>query len=97
MNISQLISVIDDFAWGPVMLILLVGTGIYLSARMRFIQFTRIPYWWKNTAGKLFHKHEAGDGEVTPLAPATSPASPAPSSSAAPARSSGCGSRPWPA
>ncbi len=67
MNISQFISAIDDFAWGPVMLILLVGTGVYLSARMRFIQFTRIPYWWKNTAGKLFHKHEAGKGEVTPL------------------------------
>ena len=67
MNISQIISAIDDFAWGPIMLILLVGTGVYLSARMRFIQFTRIPYWWKNTAGKLFHKHEAGDGEVTPF------------------------------
>ena len=67
MNISQIISAIDDFAWGPIMLILLVGTGIFLSARMRFIQFTRIPYWWKNTAGKLFHKHVAGDGEVTPL------------------------------
>ena len=67
MNISQIISAIDDFAWGPIMLILLVGTGIFLSARMRFLQFTRIPYWWKNTAGKLFHKHEAGEGEVTPL------------------------------
>ena len=67
MNISQIISAIDDFAWGPVMLILLVGTGLYLSARMRFVQFTRIPYWWKNTAGKLFHKHEAGEGEVTPF------------------------------
>ena len=67
MNISQFISAIDDFAWGPVMLILLVGTGVYLSARMRFIQFSRIPYWWKNTAGKLFRKHEAGRGEITPL------------------------------
>ena len=67
MNISQIISAIDDFAWGPIMLILLVGTGVFLSARMRFIQFTRIPYWWKNTAGKLFHKHEAGEGEVTPF------------------------------
>ena len=67
MSISQFISALDDFAWGPFMLVLLVGTGIYLSARMGFLQFTRIPYWWKNTAGKLFHKHEAGEGEVTPL------------------------------
>ncbi len=67
MTLSQFISTIDDIAWGPVMLILLVGTGFYLSFRMGFIQFTRIPYWWMNTAGKLFHKHEAGKGEVTPL------------------------------
>ena len=67
MTLSQFISTIDDIAWGPVMLILLVGTGFYLSFRMGFLQFTRIPYWWKNTAGKLLHKHEAGAGEVTPL------------------------------
>ena len=67
MNLSQFISVLDDFAWGPVMLILLVGTGFYLSFRTGFLQFTHIPYWWKNTAGKLLSKHEAGEGEVTPL------------------------------
>ena len=57
MTISNFISVMDDFAWGPVMLILLVGTGFYLSFGMGFMQFSRIPYWWKNTAGKLFDKH----------------------------------------
>ena len=67
MTISNFISVMDDFAWGPVMLILLVGTGFYLSFRMGFMQFSRIPYWWKNTAGKLRHKHVAGEGEVTPF------------------------------
>ncbi|MDO4989558.1 MAG: sodium:alanine symporter family protein [Eubacteriales bacterium] len=67
MTISKFISVMDDFAWGPVMLILLVGTGFYLSFRMGFLQFSRIPYWWKNTAGKLTHKHVAGEGEVTPF------------------------------
>ena len=67
MTISNFISVMDDFAWGPVMLILLVGTGFYLSFRMGFMQFSRIPYWWKNTAGKLTHKHVAGEGEVMPF------------------------------
>ena len=65
--LSELISLIDDFAWGPWMLILLVGTGFYLSLRTGFPQFTKIPYWWKNTAGKLFGHHEAGKGEVTPF------------------------------
>ena len=67
MTLSQFISTIDNIAWGPVMLLLLVGTGFYLSIRMGFPQFSRIPYWWKNTAGKLFDKHQAGAGEVTPF------------------------------
>ena len=67
MTISEIITMIDDFAWGPLTLLLLVGTGFYLSSRMGFIQFTRIGYWMKNTAGKLFKKQEAGKGEVTPL------------------------------
>ena len=45
MTLSQFISTIDDIAWGPVMLLLLVGTGFYLSIRMGFPQFSRIPYW----------------------------------------------------
>ena len=49
------------------LLALLVGTGIYLSFRVGFIQFSKIGYWWKNTIGKIFKKGEAGDGEITPL------------------------------
>ena len=53
---------VNGFVWGPVMLVLLVGTGIYLSIAVGFIQFTKIGYWWKNTIGKIFKKGEAGDG-----------------------------------
>ena len=49
------------------MLILLVGTGIYLSIRTGFIQFSKIGYWMRNTFGKIFKKQKAGEGEVTPL------------------------------
>ena len=38
---------VNGFVWGPVMLALLVGTGIYLSIAVGFIQFTKIGYWWK--------------------------------------------------
>ena len=58
---------VSGFVWGPVMLVLLVGTGVYLSIAVGFIQFTKIGYWWKNTIGKIFKKGEAGDGEITPL------------------------------
>ena len=64
---SDFVDYLNGIAWGPWMLILLVGTGVLLSARMGFIQFTRFGYAMKNTLGKVFHRQEAGHGEVTPF------------------------------
>ncbi|MCR5825096.1 MAG: sodium:alanine symporter family protein [Oscillospiraceae bacterium] len=65
--IVKLNSAINGFVWGPVMLVLLVGTGIYLSIATGFVQFRRFGYAMKNTIGKVFHKTEAGHGEITPF------------------------------
>ena len=35
-SLNEIVTKIDDFVWGPVMLILLVGTGIFLTVRTRF-------------------------------------------------------------
>ena len=67
MSFTQIADYLNDIAWGPWMLILLVGTGIYLSARVGFIQFRRFGYAMKNTIGKIFQKQSAGEGEVTPF------------------------------
>ena len=67
MNINDIVLKLKDIVWGPWMMVLLVGTGIFLSARVGFIQFTRFGYAMKNTVGKLFHKQTAGEGEVTPF------------------------------
>ncbi len=64
---TRIVTAVDDFAWGPVMLILLVGTGIYLSIRSGWIQFSKFGYAMKNTLGKAFSKEKAGRGEVTPF------------------------------
>ena len=64
---ADIVGKVNGFAWGPIMLILLVGTGIYLSIRTGFIQFSKIGYWMRNTFGKIFKKQKAGEGEVTPL------------------------------
>ena len=47
---------LNDFAWGPIMLVLLVGTGIFLTVRTRCIQITKFGWIMKNTVGKLFRK-----------------------------------------
>ena len=67
MTFAEIVAAVDDFAWGPVMLILLVGTGLYLSIRSGFLQFTRFGYAMRNTIGKIFKKQTAGKGEVTPF------------------------------
>ena len=41
---EQVIDNINELVWGPVMLILLLGTGIYLSIGLKGISLTRIPY-----------------------------------------------------
>ncbi|MBQ2927537.1 MAG: sodium:alanine symporter family protein [Oscillospiraceae bacterium] len=67
MTLNEIVSYLNGIAWGPWMLILLVGTGIYLSARVGFIQFSKFGYAMKNTIGKVFQKQQAGKGEVTPF------------------------------
>lgn len=68
MTFSEIIDYLNGIAWGPWMLILLVGTGVYLSIRVGFLQFRKFGYAMKNTIGKVFSgKQTAGEGEVTPF------------------------------
>ena len=67
MTLSDLVKTLNDIAWGPWMLILLVGTGIFFTIRMKLLQFRKFGYAMKNTIGKVFHRQTAGQGEVTPF------------------------------
>ncbi len=40
---NALMSTINSFVWGPVMLVFLVGTGVLLTVRLGGIQLTRLP------------------------------------------------------
>lgn len=52
----KIIGAVNSFAWGPVMLALLICTGIYLTFITRFIQIRKIPFIFKNTIGTLFKR-----------------------------------------
>lgn len=67
MNIHEIVIALKEIVWGPWLLILLLGTGVYLSIRVGFIQFRKFGYAMKNTIGKVFRKQKAGKGEVTPF------------------------------
>lgn len=59
---------LNAFAWGPIMLFLLVGTGIYLTVRTHCIQVTKFGYIMRNTVGTLFRKKKEDSGKnLTPF------------------------------
>jgi len=67
--IMNLLNVIDNFVWGPPMMILLVGTGIFLTIKVGFPQFLHLGYAWKITFKGAFKKDkdQRGEGEITPF------------------------------
>ena len=62
MNIN---SFINNIVWGPPILILIVGSGLYLSIKTGFFSITKLGYILKNTFLKMFSKEQKGEGEVT--------------------------------
>lgn len=62
-KIMQINGVINSFVWGPVMLVLLVGTGVYLSWRCGWIQIRKFGFILKHTIGTLFQKSEKNHGK----------------------------------
>ena len=61
--ITKVNSAINNFVWGPIMLALLVGTGVYLTCRTGRVQVRWFGYNKKKTVGSLFEKKENDSGE----------------------------------
>lgn len=54
--ISNVNSAINNVVWGIPMLILIIGTGIYLTVGMKFFQITRVKHWMNETFLAIFKK-----------------------------------------
>jgi len=52
--ISNINNSINSFVWGIPMLVLLVGTGIFMTILTKVFQITHIGHWFKNTLGSIF-------------------------------------------
>lgn len=70
-QLNTIITKIDDFVWGPVMLILLVGTGIFLTIRTRFLTWRNLGYALKSTLSKEARTKSRGEGDVSPFSALT--------------------------
>lgn len=70
-QLSDVIKAVDDFVWGPVMLLLLVGTGIFLTVRTRFLTWRNLGYALKSTLSKEARTKSRGEGDVSPFSALT--------------------------
>ena len=66
-RIEAINGVINNFIWGVPAMICIVGVGLFLSFRTKFIQIRKFPYAMKVTFGRMFKKREASDGALTPF------------------------------
>ena len=66
-TIEAVNSAVNNFIWGVPAMICIIGVGLYLSIRTKFLQIRKFPYAIKTTIGRVFRKREASDGAMTPF------------------------------
>lgn len=67
-TVESINNTINGLVWGPYMLILLVGTGVYFSFKTNFLQIKEFGFTMKETLMKIFEKPESSDeGDITPF------------------------------
>lgn len=59
----EILNKINSFAWGPIMIVFLVGTGLFLSIGTKLVQYRKLGKSFK----LLFSKPTDADGDITPL------------------------------
>ncbi|WP_041958511.1 alanine/glycine:cation symporter family protein [Sulfurospirillum arsenophilum] len=62
--IEKLVATLSGIVWGAPMLVLLVGTGLYLTIILKGMQFWALPHAMK----LIFHKEHDGEGEISHFA-----------------------------
>lgn len=67
-KVNAIVSAVDSFVWGPVMLVLLVGTGIFLTVRTGFHTWINLPYALKSVLSKEARTTARGTGDISPFA-----------------------------
>lgn len=71
LDLNSIVSAVDSFVWGPVMLVLLLGTGILLTVRCRFLTWRNLPWALKLVLSKESRKTDKGTGDVSPFSALT--------------------------
>ena len=65
--ITDINTAVNNLVWGIPAMVCIIGVGLYLSLRTRFIQFRKFGHTFRVTIGKIFAKSGAAEGAVTPF------------------------------
>ena len=68
MGLEAILTVVSDFLWGPLTMILILGTGLYLSIGLRGISILRIPESLRLMVSPAARDKAKGGGEISPFA-----------------------------
>mgnify|MGYP002573341093 FL=1 len=67
MTVSAWIARLDQLVWGPWMLALLLGTGVFLTLRTRFLPWRNLGWALRSTFSRASRTGARGAGDVSPF------------------------------
>lgn len=62
---AEVLRRIDDIVWGPAMIIFILGTGIWLMVKMRFLPVRNLGYALKCVLGRDARTKDGNDGDIS--------------------------------
>lgn len=66
-TLGNILEAIDEVVWGPVMLVFLVGTGIFLTFKLNFLPWRKLPTALKMVFSPESRKTDKGKGDISPF------------------------------
>ena len=60
-EIVSALNFVDSILWGPPLILLLVGTGVFFTIRLKFLQIFRLP----KAMRLIFSAKNQGEGDVS--------------------------------
>ncbi len=67
-SIIEALNAVDSFIWGPPLVLLLFGTGLYLTIGLRFMPVRRLPYAISLLFAGKKASGKGSEGEISPVA-----------------------------
>ena len=65
--IEKVNGALNAFIWGVPAMVAIIGVGLYLSIRSKFVQVRKFGQSMKSTIGKVFKKSASTEGAITPF------------------------------